>query len=81
MTGSIGFIGLVGPHLLRPLVGYRPSRLRAASALGGAILLLVADIAVRLLPSQTEIKVGVLTSLIGAPFFLYLIIKSRRLPA
>lgn len=81
VTGSIGFIGLVVPHLLRPLVGYRPSRLLAASALGGAILLLVADIAVRLLPSQTEIKVGVLTSLIGAPFFLYLIIKSRRLPA
>ncbi|MEN8179699.1 MAG: iron ABC transporter permease [Pseudomonadota bacterium] len=79
VTGSIGFIGLVVPHLLRPLVGYRPSRLLAASALGGAILLLAADIAVRLLPAQTEIKVGVLTSLIGAPFFLYLIIKSRRL--
>ena len=79
VTGSIGFIGLVVPHLLRPLVGYRPSRLLLASALGGAILLLTADIAVRLLPTQTEIKVGVLTSLIGAPFFLYLIIKGRRL--
>ncbi|MEN8167393.1 MAG: iron ABC transporter permease [Pseudomonadota bacterium] len=80
VTGSIGFIGLVVPHLLRPLVGYRPSRLLAASALGGAILLLAADIAVRLLSTQTEIKVGVLTSLIGAPFFLYLIVQSRRLP-
>lgn len=78
VTGSIGFIGLVVPHLLRPLVGYRPSRVLAASALGGAILLLAADIAVRLLPAQTEIRVGVLTSLIGAPFFLYLIIHSRR---
>lgn len=81
VTGSIGFIGLVVPHLLRPLVGHRPSRLLAASALGGAILLLAADIAVRLLPAQTELKVGVLTSLIGAPFFLYLIIHNRRLPA
>jgi len=78
VTGSIGFIGLVVPHLLRPLVGHQPSRLLAASALGGAILLLAADIAVRLMPAQTEIKVGVLTSLIGAPFFLYLIVKSRR---
>lgn len=77
VTGSIGFIGLVVPHLLRPLVGHQPSRLLAASALGGAILLLAADIAVRLMPLQTEIKVGVLTSLIGAPFFLFLIIKSR----
>ena len=81
VTGSIGFIGLVVPHLLRPLVGYRPSRLQAASALGGACLLLAADIAVRLLPAQTELKVGVLTSLIGAPFFLYLIIKGRRVVA
>ncbi|MDJ0805726.1 MAG: iron ABC transporter permease [Gammaproteobacteria bacterium] len=78
VTGAIGFIGLVVPHLLRPLTGHRPSRLLAASALGGAILLLAADIVVRLLPAQTEIKVGVLTSLIGAPFFLYLIIQHRR---
>ena len=77
VTGSIGFIGLVVPHLLRPLVGHRPSRLLAASALGGAMLLLAADIAVRLLPAQTELKVGVLTSLIGAPFFLYLILNGR----
>jgi iron complex transport system permease protein len=81
VTGSIGFIGLVVPHLLRPLVGHRPSRLLFASALGGGMLLLAADIAVRLLPSQTELKVGVLTSLVGAPFFLYLILKQRRAAA
>jgi iron complex transport system permease protein len=81
VTGTIGFIGLVVPHLLRPLVGYRPSRLLTVSALGGACLLLAADIAVRLLPAQTELKVGVLTSLIGAPFFLYLIIKGRQVGA
>jgi iron complex transport system permease protein len=78
ITGSIGFVGLVVPHLLRPLVGYQPSRLLLGSALGGAALLLAADIATRLFPAGTDIKVGVLTSLVGAPFFLYLILKSRR---
>ncbi len=78
ITGAIGFIGLVVPHLLRPLVNHQPSRLLLASAIGGAILLLAADICVRLFPAGTDIKVGVITSLVGAPFFLYLIIKSRR---
>ena len=78
ITGSIGFIGLIVPHLLRPLVDHQPSRLLLTSAISGAILLLAADICVRLFPAGTDIKVGVLTSLVGAPFFLYLIIKSRR---
>ncbi len=78
ITGAIGFVGLVIPHLLRPLVGFQPSHLLLNSALGGACLLLAADIATRLFPAGTDIKVGVLTSLVGAPFFLYLIIKSRR---
>lgn len=77
VTGAIGFIGLVVPHLLRPLVDHQPSRLLLPSALGGAILLLASDIAVRLLPAQTEIKVGVVTALIGAPFFLWLIVQNR----
>ncbi|MES9958626.1 MAG: iron ABC transporter permease [Sedimenticola sp.] len=78
ITGAIGFVGLVIPHLLRPLVGYMPGRLLPVSALGGAAMLLMADIAVRLFPAGTEIKVGVLTALVGAPFFLYLILKTRR---
>jgi iron complex transport system permease protein len=78
ITGAIGFIGLMVPHLLRPLVDYQPSRLLLPSALGGALLLLVADMIVRLLPAQTEIKVGVVTALLGAPFFLWLIMKNRR---
>jgi iron complex transport system permease protein len=78
ITGAIGFIGLVVPHLLRPLVGHQPSRLLLPSALGGALLLLVADILVRLLPAQTEIKVGVVTALLGAPFFVWLIAQNRR---
>lgn len=78
VTGSIGFVGLVVPHLLRPLVGHQPSRLLIPSALGGALLLLLADIGVRLLPAQGEIRVGVLTALVGAPFFLWLIMRTRR---
>lgn len=77
-AGSIGFIGLVVPHLLRPLVSYQPSKLLIVSGLGGAVLLILADIAVRLIPSKPEINLGVLTALIGAPFFLYLILKTRR---
>lgn len=77
-TGMIGFIGLVVPHLLRPLVGHEPRRLLGVSALGGSALLLAADLGVRLLPTPTTLKVGVLTSLVGAPFFLHLILKSRR---
>lgn len=80
-TGMIGFIGLVIPHLLRPFAQHQPSRLVPLAALGGAAMLLAADICVRLISLYTSIhvpiKVGVLTALIGAPFFLFLIIKSR----
>lgn len=78
VAGTIGFIGLVAPHLVRPLVGHDPSRVLLPSALAGAGLLLAADIAVRLIPSTTDIKVGVLTAIIGVPFFLYLIVRERR---
>jgi iron complex transport system permease protein len=78
VSGSIGFIGLVAPHLMRPLIGYDPGRLLVPSALTGAALLLAADIAVRIIPSTSDIKVGVLTSIIGVPFFLYLIMRERR---
>ncbi|MBB1092888.1 iron ABC transporter permease [Rhodopseudomonas palustris] len=78
VSGTIGFIGLVAPHLVRPLIGHDPARLLVPSALAGAALLLAADIAVRVIPSTTDIKVGVLTSIIGVPFFLYLIVRERR---
>ena len=78
VAGAIGFIGLVCPHLVRPLVGYDPGRLLLPSALAGACLLTAADVSVRLIPSTTDIKVGVLTALIGVPFFLYLIVRERR---
>lgn len=78
VTGTIGFVGLVVPHLLRPLVGYEPGRLMLPSALGGAALVLAADIAARLAPVSSELKLGVVTAIVGAPFFLYLIIHTRR---
>lgn len=78
VCGSIGFVGLVVPHLLRPFVGHEPGKLLGVSALGGAILLLLSDIAVRLIPSIVELKLGVVTSLIGAPFFILLIFRMRR---
>ena len=78
VAGTISFIGLVAPHLCRPLVGYDPARLLLPSALAGAALLTAADIAVRIIPSSSDIKVGVLTALIGVPFFLYLIVRERR---
>ena len=79
VAGVIGFVGLVVPHLLRPFVGHRPAALLPVSALGGALLLLIADIAVRLVTPGTELKLGVLTSLVGAPFFLWLVVRSRAL--
>ena len=78
VAGAIGFVGLVVPHILRPLVGAHPSRLLAASALGGAAVLLAADIAVRVIAPERDLKLGVLTALVGAPFFLWLIFKTRR---
>ncbi len=78
VTGAVGFVGLVAPHLLRPLVAHQPSRLLIASALGGAVLVLAADVAVRLITIGPELKLGVVTALIGAPFFLVLVIRLRR---
>jgi len=77
-TGVISFVGLVVPHVLRPFVGYRPSRLLPASLLGGAALMLAADIGVRLIDTQLELKIGVVTALIGTPFFFHLLLVLRR---
>lgn len=78
VTGVIGFVGLIAPHLLRPLTNGEPSKLLAPSALGGALLVLAADILVRLTPSAAEIKLGVALSAIGGPFFLVVLLSMRR---
>ncbi|MGQ5701245.1 FecCD family ABC transporter permease [Sandaracinobacteroides sp. A072] len=77
VTGVVGFVGLIVPHILRPFVGERPSDLIFPSALGGAALLLLADAAVRLAPGPVELKLGIAMSLIGAPFFLFLLWRHR----
>ena len=78
VAGSIGFVGLVVPHLLRPYVGHQPSRLLPACLVGGAVLVLVADIALRLLTPSGELRLGVVTALIGTPLFLWLVHQTRR---
>src|SRR5690606_7602210 len=78
VAGAIGFVGLVVPHLIRPLTNRMPSRLLVPSGLGGASRLLAADILVRLVNTGTKLSFGVVTALIGAPFFLWLVIRSRR---
>ena len=78
VAGAIGFIGLVVPHILRPFVAGQPSRLLWASALGGAIMLQMADIAVRIILPARDLKLGVVTALVGAPLFLHLIYKTRK---
>ena len=78
VAGAVGFVGLVVPHILRPLVGARPSRLLPASALGGAALVLAADVAVRLVLPDRDLKLGVLMAMVGAPVFLHLIWRMRR---
>ena len=77
VAGAIGFVGLVVPHLLRRAVGARPSALLPASALGGAAMVLAADIAVRVIAPERDLQLGVLTALVGAPLFLNLIWRSR----
>jgi iron complex transport system permease protein len=77
VAGAIGFVGLVAPHLVRPFVGYDPARTLVPAGLAGAVLLLAADCAVRLIPSQAEVKIGVLTALLGVPFFLWIVAKRR----
>jgi len=77
VSGAIGFVGLVVPHILRPFVGARPSVLVWASALGGAIMILAADILVRIVLPDGDLKLGVVMALIGAPLFLHLIYKTR----
>ncbi len=78
VAGGIGFVGLLVPHLVRPLVRHRPDRLLIPSALAGASLVCLADMAVRLLPPGRELKLGVLTALIGAPLFIWLVWKERK---
>ncbi|HLJ52566.1 MAG TPA: iron ABC transporter permease [Rhizomicrobium sp.] len=76
-AGAVSFVGLVVPHVLRRFYGYEPSRLILPSALGGAVLVTAADVAVRLIAPDGQLLLGVVTAMLGAPFFLWLILRLR----
>ena len=77
ICGAVGFVGLVVPHIMRAIFGYDPSRIMLPSAVGGAALLLIADVATRIPFSQMELRLGVVTAFLGAPVFLYIVMKTR----
>ena len=77
-AGIIGFVGLIVPHLVRPFAGHRPSAVLIPSALAGALLVVIADSTVRILPTVSELRLGIAMALLGAPFFLILLSKMRR---
>jgi iron complex transport system permease protein len=79
VAGSVSFVGLVAPHLIRRFVGSDPARVLLPAALAGAALLTASDIAVRMVTGPVEIKLGVVTALIGVPFFIAIIFSQRRL--
>ena len=78
LGGNVGFVGLVVPHLVRPFAGTKHQRLIPAAALAGGVFLIACDVVARLIPSTSEVPLGVVTGLIGAPLFLVLLIRLRR---
>lgn len=78
VAGAISFIGLIVPHVLRPFVGHSPARLLLPCLFGGAAMVLLSDVVLRLLAPQGDLRLGVLSALIGAPFFLWRVLSSRR---
>ncbi|MEQ8586415.1 MAG: iron ABC transporter permease [Thalassobaculaceae bacterium] len=76
VCGAVGFVGLVVPHMVRPFVGYRPGRVLTASALGGAILITLADLVTRIPTGGERLQLGVVTALIGAPVFIWIVQRS-----
>ncbi len=79
VAGIVGFVGLIVPHLVRPLTDHRPGSLIGPSAIAGALLVLIADSACRLLPlTGGELRLGIALSVLGAPFFLMLLLRLRR---
>jgi len=77
LAGAIGFVGIVAPHIVRPFVKHDPARSLIPSALLAGLILVVADIFVRILPSTNELKLGVVAALIGAPAFVWIAMQRR----
>ena len=79
VSGAIGFVGLIVPHLVRPFTDRSPSAILIPSALGGAVLLTLSDVLVRVIPATTELRLGVVTAFLGVPVFLFHLMRERRL--
>ncbi|GAO77868.1 MULTISPECIES: iron ABC transporter permease [unclassified Sphingopyxis] len=79
VSGAIGFVGLIVPHLIRPLTDRSPSAILLPSAIGGAALLTLADLGVRIIPTTNELKLGVVTAFLGVPIFLLHLMRERRI--
>ncbi len=77
VAGAIGFVGIVAPHLVRPLVHHDPARTLAPAALLAGLILVLADIGVRIAPTDTELKLGVVAALLGAPVFVWIAARRR----
>lgn len=77
LAGAIGFVGIITPHLLRPLVKHDPARLLLPSALAGGVLIVIADILIRVIPTYAELKLGVVAAIIGAPAFIWIAAQRR----
>jgi len=77
LAGVIGFVGIVAPHLVRPFVGHDPARSLIPSALLAGLILVIADIGVRIIPTNNELKLGVIAALIGAPIFVWIAMQRR----
>jgi iron complex transport system permease protein len=77
LAGAIGFVGIVAPHLIRPFVGHDPARSLIPSALLAGFILVIADIGVRIIPTENELKLGVVAALLGAPFFVWIAMQRR----
>jgi len=80
LAGAIGFVGIIAPHIIRPWVGHDPSRILLPSAFAGAVMLVIADILIRILPTHTELRLGIALALVGAPLFALIASKHRRGP-
>lgn len=81
VAGAVGFVGIITPHLVRPLVGYDPARTLLPAALLGGLVLVIADLIARLAPTGQELKLGVVAALIGAPIFIWIAVRRRALEA
>ena len=77
LAGAIGFVGIVAPHIVRPWVGHDPARSLLPSAILAGLILVVADIGVRLMPTDNELKLGVVAALVGAPAFVWIAMRRR----